>query len=230
MTNYYRLTIHRWWTVIIGVIGITTSLVAQPVQPPLIQWQRTIEDGNLTATSAIRAAKAQRGGYGVLSVRNLALLSAKGELVWNKEIPGSYADSSTARVAIQEAISLAPTPDGGFAVLALDAQKRYYVAKLDSAGSQAWSRTVERPEAGSSAQLTQNVLSSTPNGGLVLVGSYTDKLSYLTVTELSAEGYITGRWRIKFQVSTQSATPLINRLLPLPNQAICWSVVLLAVH
>ncbi|GAB3780471.1 hypothetical protein GCM10028818_32720 [Spirosoma horti] len=197
---------------------MTTGLVAQPAQPPLIQWQRTIENGNLTTTSPIRAARAPSGGYGVLSVRNLALLSAKGALVWNKEIPGSYADSATTRIAVQETISLASTPDGGFAVLAQDVQKRYYVAKLDSAGNQAWSRTVERPEAGSPARLTQNVLSSTPDGGFMLVGTYTDKLAYLTITKLSSEGYMTGRWRIKFQGSTQSATPLINRLLTLPNQ------------
>ncbi|AKD54553.1 hypothetical protein SD10_06135 [Spirosoma radiotolerans] len=204
---------------LVGVICITTSLSAQSVQPPLIQWQRAIENGNLTTTSSIRAAKAQRGGgYGILSGRNLVLLSAKGEVTWNKEIPGSYADSTTARIAFQEAISLTPTPDGGFAVLALDAQKRYYVAKLDSAGGQVWTRTVERPEAGSPAQLTQNVLSNKPDGSLMLVGSFTDRLSYLTITELSSEGYITGRWRIKFQVSAQSATPLINRVLPLPNQ------------
>ena len=209
----------RYWLMAFCVMSSLLRASAQRTQPPVQQWQRSIDGPDLSQTSMIRAGKASGGGYGVLVGNQLVLVSQTGELIWTKPVPGSYADSSTNRIAIQKTLSLAPTQHNGFVVLAQDVINRYYVTKLDSAGNSVWTKTVARQATGSLAQATQNALTPMPDGSFFVVGSYTDAVSYLTITKLSAEGYITGEWRINYAGLTQSATPLISQILSVPHQS-----------
>ena len=207
-----------FWLIIACLTGLPVAVHAQSAQPPVRQWQRVPDGSGLTQTTRVQAAKTGRGTYGILAGNSVAYLSMTGEVIWSKPVPGSYADSSTNRIAIQESVSLALTPDGGFAILARDVAGRYYVTKLDSAGNSAWTKTIARPTATASAQITENALTAAPDGGFLVVGSFADKVGYLTLTRLSAEGYIVGQWRISLSGLSATAAPFIQQIIAMPNQ------------
>ncbi|ADB39496.1 T9SS type A sorting domain-containing protein [Spirosoma linguale] len=199
------------------VLGMVVNLQAQSTQPPVSQWQYTIERSEPTKTGQSRLAKATNGDYGVLSGNTLTRLSLTGKPIWSKPIPGLYADSSRTRTAAQETIGLSATKDDGFVMLVLDVSNRYYVTRLDSAGNETWTRLVARANAGPAVQIKETALVVTADGGLLLVGSYTDVLSYLTITKLNAEGLIVSQWRVNYSGPTQLVTPVINQLLTTPD-------------
>lgn len=217
MKNAYPRSSFRWF-LFVGLLGMGVSSRAQP-PAPVIQWQRLLESNGLTASSVILAEKASKGGYGILAGKTLALFSLTGEPVWTQPIPGSYADSSTTRISLRKALALAPTPDGGFAVLGLDLANRYYLVKLDSAGTQAWAKTLARADTMPIGQITQDALSVSPEGDLVVVGSYTDVLSYLTVTKLNAAGIIAGQWRTKISGPSPLTVPQIHQIVATSNSS-----------
>lgn len=199
-------------------LGSVVNLQAQSTQPPVSQWQYIVDRSEANpANGQPRLAKATNGEYGVLSGNTLTRLSLTGKSVWSKPVPGLYADSSRTRVPIQETIGLSATQDGGFVMLVLDAINRYYVTKLDSSGNEAWTRLVARADAGPSVQIKETALVVTADGGLLLAGSYTDVLSYLTLTRLNAEGLIVNQWRVNYAGPTQLVTPAINQLLATPD-------------
>lgn len=215
MNNPYGKQTGRWW-MLMGVLSLTLSAWAQPAQPPLLQWQRAIDGGDVTATSTIQAVNAAKGDYAVLAGKNLVRLSATGNIVWNKRLPGTYQDSVSGYVPVRQPVAAAATPDDGVAVLALDVLNLYYVTKLDAAGAVAWTRIIDRAT-GSGAQLTDNALVSAPDGSLLVVGAYTDKLSYLTITKLNREGAVSGQWRINYSGPSPATSPVIRKVLPLSD-------------
>ncbi len=167
--------------------------------------------------STIRAVKAKNGGYGVLLGKSLALVSITGDVIWSKVVPGSYADSSVNRLAVRETIALAAAPDGGFVVLGIDENNRYYATKLDSAGNSIWTKTIERAYMGTQAKATANALTTAPDGSVLVVGSYSDALTYLTVTKLNAEGIIASQWRVRFSGPSPHLIPQIHQIISVPN-------------
>lgn len=199
-------------------VSCLSSLQAQTPQPPVAQWQRVIDENNTAPASGLRAVKSARGGYGILVGNRVVALTAAGQTSWTTSVPGSYADSSTNRIAVQQILALTSTTDGGFVALALDVANRYYVTKLDSAGNSAWTKTVARADAGPKVQLTVTGLAIEPDGSILVAGSYTDKLSYLALTKLSSEGYIVDQWRVNFPDFSQPTTLLIRQILPLSDQ------------
>ncbi|MCX6217157.1 T9SS type A sorting domain-containing protein [Spirosoma sp.] len=199
------------------VLGIVVNLQAQSIQPPVSQWQYTIERSEPTATGQPRLAKATNGDYGVLSGNTLTRLSLTGKPVWSKPVPGLYADSSRTRIAAQETIGLSATKDNGFVILVLDVTNRYYVTRLDSAGNETWTRLVARANAGPAVNIKETALAVTADGGLLLVGSYTDVLSYLTTTKLNAEGLVVSQWRVIYSGPAQLVTPVINQISTTPD-------------
>ena len=207
-----------YWLIIACITGSLLVAHAQTAQPPVRQWQRVLDGNGLTQTTRVQAMKTRQGGYGVLAGNGVAYLSITGEVIWSRPVPGSYADSSTNRVAIQESVSLALTPDGGFAVLARDVMNRYYVTKLDSVGNSVWTKTIARTPANASIQVAEHVLTASPDGGFLVAGSYADRLAYLSLTRLSAEGYIVGQWRINLSGVSSTARPLIQQIIAMPNQ------------
>lgn len=204
-----------WWLLLICLTSNLLTAQGQTTQPPTIQWQRVINDGDLTPTSTVRAVKAKNGGYGILSGKRLALLSVTGDVIWNKAVPGSYADSSTNRLPIRETIALAAAQDGGFVVLGIDTNNRYYATKLDSTGNGSWTKTLERSL--NSGKATVHALTIAADGSILVVGSFSDALAYLTLTKLSAEGVIAGQWRIRFSGSPPLLTPQIHQIIPVPT-------------
>ena len=217
MRNQYVVQTSRWLTWV-WIASAMLSVRAQTELPTQIQWQRVIEGGEVTPTAVVRAVKAANDGYGVLAGNSLIRLSSTGEVVWSKPVPGSYQDSATNRVPIRETVALAPTQDDGFVVLALDVLNRYYVTKVDALGNGVWTKTVDRADAGPGVRITGNALAVAPDSSILVVGSYTDNLSYLTMTKLNPEGYNVGQWRARFAGPAQPATPLIRQILTLSDQ------------
>ncbi|GAB4024725.1 hypothetical protein GCM10028773_48100 [Spirosoma koreense] len=166
----------------------------------------------------MQTVPASGGGYGLLAGPTLTQLSATGEQRWSQPVPGSYADSSTKRVPLQKTIALAATRDGGFVVLAIDSLNRYYLTRLDSLGVSAWTKTVSRPNIDPAIPVTQDALATAADGSLLVVGSYQDVLSYLTLTKLNAEGLITGEWRIRFSGPSPLAAPRISKVVARSDQ------------
>lgn len=205
-----------YWLTIACLLSSVFNVWAQTTAP-VSQWQRVIEGGNLTSTSTIRAVKASNGGYGILTNKQLIRISATGVQLWQKDVPSDYADSSNTRTVIQQTIALAPSQDAGFVVMGLDVANHYYLTKVDSTGASIWTKTVARTYAGSSVQVTQNGMTATPDGGFLVVGAYTDVLSYLTLTKLNNEGVIVSQWRVKFSGPSSLTIPLIQQILPLPG-------------
>ncbi|GAB4035680.1 T9SS type A sorting domain-containing protein [Spirosoma jeollabukense] len=194
------------------------STQAQTLQPPVAQWQRVIDENNTTQTSSLRAVKSARSGYGILVGNRVMALTATGQTSWTTSVPGSYADSSTNWIAVQQTLALASTNDGGFVALALDGANRYYVTKLDSVGNSTWTRTVARADAGPQVQLTATGLATDPDGSILVAGSYVDSRSYLALTKLSSEGYIVAQWRINLPDFAQPTSVLIRQILPVSDQ------------
>lgn len=215
MKQNYVAYAFRW----LIMICLTSRLLTAQGQtsPSTIQWQRTINESDLTATSTIRAVKAKNGGYGVLSGKSLVLVSITGDVIWSKAVPGSYADSSVNRLAVRETIALAAAPDGGFVVLGIDENNSYYATKLDSVGNSIWTKTVERSPMGTQAKVAVNALITAPDGSVLVVGSYSDALTYLTMTKLNAEGIIAGQWRVRFSGPSPLLTPQIHQIISVPN-------------
>ena len=217
MSQHY-LVRSLYGLMMLWAISVLPSAQAQTLQPPVAQWKRVIDENNTSQSSDLRAVKSARGGYGILVGNSVVALSETGQTSWTKSVPGSYADSSTNRIAVQQTLALASTNDGGFVALALDVANRYYVTKLDSASNSAWTRTVARANAGPQVQLTATGLATEPDGSILVAGSYTDKLSYLAITKLSSEGYIVDQWRVNFPDFAQATSLLIRQILPLSDQ------------
>ncbi len=217
MKHYYLQQLSHW-LIAVWILGSLLPVQAQTAQPPVQQWQYTLPGNDFSLTATVQAVKASTRGYGLLAGNTLVLLSKTGQPDWTTVVPGSFADSSTSRVAIQKTLALTPTQDGGFVVLAQDITNRYYATKVDSTGHSAWTKTLARPDVGSGGMASQTTLAATPDGGFLVVGSYIDALSYLTLTKLSAEGYIVGQWRVKFSDSLPLTMPLIHRILFVPHQ------------
>ena len=205
-----------YWLIIACLLSSVFNVCAQTTAP-VIQWQRVIEGSNLTSTATTRVVKASNGGYGILTGKQLVRLSATGTQLWQKDVPGAFADSTNTRTAVQQTLALAPSQDGGFVMMGVDVSNHYYLTKLDSVGVSVWTKTVARTYTGSSVQVTQNGLTATPDGGFLVVGSYTDALSYLTLIKLSAEGVIVSQWRVKFSGPSALTVPLVQQVLPLPG-------------
>ena len=205
------------WVLSTCLLGSLLTAQAQTTQPPTSQWQRVINEGDLTTASTVKAVKAKNGGYGILSGKSLTRLSVTGEVVWHKAVPGAFADSSANRLAVQQTVALASAQDGGFIVLGIDEINRYYATKIDSAGNLSWTKTVERSWVGAQAEATASALTTAPDGSVLVVGSYSDALTYLTMTKLSAEGNIAGQWRVKFSDSSPLVTPQIHQIVSIPT-------------
>lgn len=210
MSNQYvRRT--RGWLTLLGIAGFVGSGRAQT---PQVQWQRVVEGSTGPATTTLRAVQVgSQGDYGVLAGKNVVRLSADGAVVWNQPVPEAYPDHLTSRIPVRQTLALAPTPDAGLVILAQDVQNRYYVAKLGATGSPAFTKTIDRANAGPGVRIADNALAALPDGGVLVVGSYADRLSYLTLTKLNREGTESGRWRIKYADNARSS-PLIRQVLP----------------
>ncbi len=216
MRNQYIQQICRW-LILTWVMSIAVRSWAQPVPPTTIQWQRVVEGTDTTTAPGVGAVQASTSGYAFLAGKNLIRLSATGTVIWNKEIPGAYRDSASGYVPVRKSIAVAATPDSGFVVLAQDMFNRYYVAKLNAAGAMAWVKTVGDANTGPSIRLTADALIASPDGSFLVVGTFTAGPTYLALTKLSKAGYITGEWRIKYEVAGQSGTPVIHSGLTTPN-------------
>ncbi|QKZ13765.1 hypothetical protein [Spirosoma sp. KUDC1026] len=201
----------RWWLCILCLVLAYLRTQAQTTPLPVLQWQRSIETANLMADTPVKAINVSSGGYAVLTGTTLVRLSTTGDLVWTQAIPTTYSDSTAGYVAVQKTIALTPTPDDGVVVLAMDVLNRYYLAKLNANRQTTWLKTVERTD--KSAQLTNSALVTTANGKLLLIGAFSDALSYLTLATVSTEGYITGQWRIRFSTANQAQTPVIRKAI-----------------
>lgn len=221
MKNQY-VSSGRHWLLAGWLLATALNSRAQPTQPPGIGWQRVIESGDVTPATIVKAAAAGNGGYGILAGKNLIRLSAAGDVLWNQRVPGTYPTTSTGtnatnRAAVVQTLALAAAPDGGFAVLARDTLKAYYVAKFNGSGTLLWTRTVGSADTGPNAKLTADALVASPNGGYLIVGSFSNGSAYLTLTKLAGEGYITGEWRVRFTDAGQSRMPTIRRGLSLSD-------------
>jgi len=213
MKNHYLIQSRRWWLTMSWIISATVSLWAQTTQPPLIQWQRVTEGGGVNAASPIRAVEAANGGYAVLAGKNLVRLLATGDLLWSQPVPGTYQDSAAGYTSVAETVALTTSSDSGFVVLARDVLKQYYVVKVNASGNSVWVKTIDDANAGPEVVITDNAIAPTPDGGFLVVGVYTGGLSYLTMTKLTGEGAISSQWRVRYPDPSQTATPVIRKIL-----------------
>ncbi|GAB3491701.1 hypothetical protein GCM10027341_05010 [Spirosoma knui] len=212
MENQYLTQTSRWWLMLIWIISVPVSTRAQTAQSSVIQWQRTLDGGDLTPTSHLRAVKANDGGYVVLAGKNLVRFSMTGDVTWTKPLNGAYQDSISSYVPIRETLALTTTQDGGFLTLGLDALNRYYVTKLNAEGAMVWTKAVNNANVGPSIRISDNAITSTSDGSILVVGTYRDALSYLNLTKINKEGVIVSQWRVNYS-SPQPATPIVDKVL-----------------
>ncbi len=220
--NYGRLT-SRWWLLLLWMLETGLSTRAQSTQPSTVQWQQTFPGNEDPGPTTIRVVKAASGEFVVLTGTNVVRLSATGAVVWTTPVPGAPGDSTAGRVPVGKALTLTVTPRNGVAVLAVDQQRRYYVTQFDAGGGVSWTKTIGNANVGQSVALTHRGLTLTPDGGLLVVGTFYDGQSYLTLTKLNREGLIAAQWRIYHThpatsaagtpVRTLSAVPVIHQLL-----------------
>ena len=138
MKNLYRTAFrHNWLFLFIGALSLALSAQGQ-TQPPLIQSQKVFTDLADYSTPAY-IAKASDGKIGIITIgQNLKKFSATGDEMWTTSIPAQDAASG---LKAQVTAGLAPTPDGGFTVLAYD-KVGTYLTKFSANGTRVWAKKV----------------------------------------------------------------------------------------
>ncbi|UHG91601.1 hypothetical protein [Spirosoma oryzicola] len=166
--NYGKLTGFGWLIMLVSAVSLAFFSQAQTVSPPQIQWQRTIGNQPLNATGS-RIVKVSSGGYAILTYGQLHRLSATGEVLWSTTITGNPLTSVPGQYAqFYTAYGLIETPDGGFAMIVVDAG-RYALVKFNSAG-EVTSRKLLVGTLPNERGISVTDLISSPEGGYMAFG------------------------------------------------------------